>query len=74
MAADVPTWPTPTEGTFVISNFKFTAGGSLPELKLHYHTLGTLKMNEKGDATNAVLIMHGTVRERCLYWYLGILR
>lgn len=52
--------PTPTEGTFTISNFKFTDGGSLPELRLHYRTFGTLKKNEKGHATNAVLVMHGT--------------
>lgn len=55
-------WPTPTEGSFTISNFNFASGDSLPELRLHYHTLGTLKKDEAGRATNAVLIMHGTVR------------
>ena len=60
LAVDTATWPTPTEGTFTSSNFNFTNGGSLPELKLHYRTIGTLKKNEKGHAMNAVLIMHGT--------------
>ncbi|CZR69066.1 uncharacterized protein PAC_18967 [Phialocephala subalpina] len=60
LAADSAIWPTPTEGTFASFNFKFADGGSLPELRLHYRTLGTLKKNEKGHATNAVLIMHGT--------------
>ena len=54
------TWPTPAEGTFVSSNFNFAHGGSLPELKLHYRTLGTTKKNEEGHVTNAILIMHGT--------------
>ncbi len=53
-------WPSPTEGDFVTSNFKFADGGSLPELRLHYRTLGALKKSDKGHATNAVLIMHGT--------------
>lgn len=59
-AAISATWRTPTEGTFLIPNFNFADGSSLPELRLHYCTLGTLKKNEKGHATNAVLIMHGT--------------
>jgi homoserine O-acetyltransferase len=59
-AADPSTWPTPTEGTFHSSDFSFTNGGSIPELRLHYRTIGELKKNEMGRATNAVLIMHGT--------------
>jgi len=47
-------YPTPVEGDFVAKNFKFGSGETLPELKLHYTTVGTLN----GD--NAVLIMHGT--------------
>lgn len=53
-------WPTPTEGSYTTSNFKFNAGGSLPEVRLHYRTLGTLKRTQNGKGTNAVLIMHGT--------------
>lgn len=44
----------PVESDFVIRDFHFSTGESLPEVKLHYTTLGKLN----GD--NAVLIMHGT--------------
>lgn len=33
--------PVPAQGDFIIRNFKFDRGGVLPELKLHYRTLGT---------------------------------
>jgi homoserine O-acetyltransferase len=33
-------YPTPSEGDFVIHDFKFTSGETLPELRLHYRTLG----------------------------------
>src|SRR5580698_5903533 len=52
--------PTPTQGDYVLKNFKFRDGGLLPELKMHYRTLGTIKKNPAGLVTNAVLIMHGT--------------
>src|ERR1700722_13370544 len=32
-------WPT-QDGTYIIKNFRFNTGESLPELKLHYLTLG----------------------------------
>lgn len=58
--AHADTWPTPIEGDFAIKNFHFDSGESLPELKIHYRTLGTVKKDKQGHATNAVLIMHGT--------------
>jgi homoserine O-acetyltransferase len=58
--ASATSWPTPTEGDYTIRNFKFTTGETLPELRIHYRTLGTLHRNAKGHADNAVLIMHGT--------------
>jgi homoserine O-acetyltransferase/O-succinyltransferase len=51
---------TTTEGDFVIHDFKFRSGESLPELKLHYTTLGKPVRNAQGQVTNAVLILHGT--------------
>lgn len=48
------------EGDYVIHNFRFTDGNTLPDLKLHYTTLGTAKRDANGQVTNAVLIMHGT--------------
>ena len=53
-------YPTPTEGDYTIRDFKFASGESLPELKIHYRTLGKLEKDAQGKATNAVLITHGT--------------
>jgi homoserine O-acetyltransferase len=49
-----------TEGDFVIHNFQFHSGESLPELRLHYTTLGKPAKDTAGHTTNAVLILHGT--------------
>ena len=50
----------PVENDFVLKDFKFASGESLPELRLHYRTLGKLQRNVAGLVTNAVLITHGT--------------
>jgi len=55
-----PSRPPVTEGDFVLRNFRFTSGESLPELRMHYRTLGTPRKDAAGRVTNAVLIMHGT--------------
>ena len=55
-----PTLPQASEGDFVIRNFRFTSGETLPELKIHYRTLGTPRKDGQGVVRNAVLIMHGT--------------
>jgi homoserine O-acetyltransferase len=57
LAAD---YPHPTGADYVLRDFKFQSGEALPELRMHYRTLGTLRCDEKGIATNAVLILHGT--------------
>ncbi len=49
-----------TQGDYTISDFHFHNGQTLPELKLHYRTLGTLRADATGRAINAVYIMHGT--------------
>jgi homoserine O-acetyltransferase len=54
------TYPAPAEGDFTIRDFKFARGEVLPELKLHYATLGTPKRDAAGVVRNAVLILHGT--------------
>jgi homoserine O-acetyltransferase len=51
---------TPKEGDFTIKDFAFKSGETLPELRLHYRTLGSPKKNEQGITTNAVLCLHGT--------------
>ena len=53
-------YPAPTEADYTIRDFKFTSGESLPELKIHYRTLGKIDKDAEGKVTNAVLIMHGT--------------
>jgi homoserine O-acetyltransferase len=52
--------PATTEGDFTVKNFKFRSGESLPELRLHYTTLGKPARDTQGRVTNAVLILHGT--------------
>jgi homoserine O-acetyltransferase len=52
--------PATTEGDYVVKNFKFRSGESLPELRLHYTTLGKPARDTQGRVTNAVLILHGT--------------
>ena len=53
-------YPTPVEGDYVIKDFHFRSGETLPELNMHYRTIGTLKTNSAGVAMNAVLAGHGT--------------
>jgi homoserine O-acetyltransferase len=52
--------PAPSQGFFTLRDFKLGSGEVLPELKLHYHTLGTAHRDASGAVSNAVLIMHGT--------------
>lgn len=59
-AANAAKYPPPNEGDFVAPNFKFTSGETLPELRLHYRTLGKPVRDAKGVTQNAVVIMHGT--------------
>jgi homoserine O-acetyltransferase/O-succinyltransferase len=49
----------PVEGDFLVRDYVFTSGERLPELKLHYRTLGTFRKDAAGRS-NAVLILHGT--------------
>jgi homoserine O-acetyltransferase len=46
-------FPAPKEGTWVVRDFKFHTGEVLPELKLHYRTIG----DPKGEP---VVVLHGT--------------
>ncbi|MEO7454774.1 MAG: alpha/beta fold hydrolase [Gemmatimonadaceae bacterium] len=48
------------QGDYVIRNFRFTSGETLPELRLHYRTLGQPRRDASGVVRNAVLLMHGT--------------
>ena len=52
-------WPNYKEDDFVIGNYVFRNGETLPELKLHYRTLGTAKRNRAGKIVNGVLLLQG---------------
>src|SRR5215475_4094835 len=53
-------YPAPVTGDYTIKDFKFRSGETLPELRLHYLTIGTPAKDNNGVTRNAVLIMHGT--------------
>jgi len=52
--------PAPEQRDFILKDFKFRAGGTLPELKIHYRTFGKPERDSAGVVRNAILIMHGT--------------
>ena len=53
-------YPAPVEGDFILRDFSFSSGETLPELRMHYRTLGTPRKDESGIVRNAVWIGHGT--------------
>ena len=68
--ASAADYPAPTEGDFTIRDFKFASGETMPEVRIHYRTLGSpqrvppaadkIEKDAQGKTTNAILIMHGT--------------
>lgn len=48
------------QGDYLIRDFTFQSGERLPELRLHYTTLGTPQRDAQGTVRNAVMILHGT--------------
>ncbi len=62
-AAPTQKWPT-KDNVYVIKNFKFGTGETLPELTLHYLTLGQPHRNAAGHVDNAILLLHGTGGDR----------
>jgi homoserine O-acetyltransferase len=59
-SAAAATYPAPVEGDYIVKNFKFGTGEILPELRLHYRTIGTPRRDQAGVIRNAVLLLHGT--------------
>ena len=53
-------YPAPEQRDFVLKNFTFRSGEVLPDLRIHYRTLGKPARDAAGIVRNAVLIMHGT--------------
>jgi homoserine O-acetyltransferase/O-succinyltransferase len=58
--AEGANYPPPVEGDFVIRDFHFASGESLPQLRIHYLTFGTPHEDAHGVVRNAVVILHGT--------------
>ena len=52
-------WPI-REGDFVVRDFRFASGETLPQLRLHYTTLGEPRRDAQGRVVNAVMVLHGT--------------
>jgi homoserine O-acetyltransferase len=58
--ANQTAFPAAVERDFLIRNFEFASGDVLPELRLHYRTIGAPRRNDAGRVANAVLVLHGT--------------
>jgi homoserine O-acetyltransferase len=52
-------WPA-RDGVVTLRDFRFGSGEKLPELRLHYLTLGSPHTNAAGHVDNAILLLHGT--------------
>lgn len=70
-AQATPSTPPPDQGRavwadagrqadFIMRDFRFTNGSLLPELRIHYTTLGQPRKDASGRVRNAILILHGT--------------
>src|SRR4051794_32524304 len=53
-------YPEPVSANYLISDFRFDSGEMLPELRVHYRTIGEPQRGKDGVVRNAVLILHGT--------------
>jgi homoserine O-acetyltransferase len=60
MTPTTPNYPLPVQGDYLIRDARFQSGETLPELRLHYTTLGAPTRDAAGIVRNAVLILHGT--------------
>ncbi|WP_395403487.1 hypothetical protein ACHMW6_32955 [Pseudoduganella sp. UC29_106] len=60
VAAHAAEYPEPVQGDHVLKDFRFASGQTMPELRIHYRTLGKPQRDAQGRVTNAVLITHGT--------------
>lgn len=48
------------EGEHTIRDFRFGTGETLPQLRMHYRTIGKPHRDARGRVDNAVMILHGT--------------
>ncbi|HEX9161771.1 MAG TPA: alpha/beta fold hydrolase, partial [Thermoanaerobaculia bacterium] len=48
------------EHDYIVKDVHFASGESMPEVRMHYVTMGTPQRDAKGVVRNAVLVLHGT--------------
>jgi homoserine O-acetyltransferase/O-succinyltransferase len=53
-------YPAPASADCILRDFRFASGETLPEVRIHYRTLGEPQRDAQGIVRNAVLILHGT--------------
>jgi homoserine O-acetyltransferase len=53
-------YPKPEPGDFVFKDFRLAVGDTLPDVRIHYRTVGKPRFDAEGNAVNAVLVLHGT--------------
>lgn len=58
--AQPASYPAPVDGDFIARDYVFTSGDRIPEVKIHYRTVGTPRKDVDGVVRNGVLILHGT--------------
>ena len=59
-AAAAQSFPTPERHDFIAKNFRFQNGETLPQVRIHYRTIGTPVRDARGKITNGVMVLHGS--------------
>src|ERR1700693_3310288 len=52
-------WPNYREADCIIKDYRFASGEVLPELRLHYRTMGVARHDAAGKIVNGVLLLQG---------------
>jgi homoserine O-acetyltransferase len=52
-------WPNYREDDFILRDYRFASGEVLPELKLHYRTMGVPRRDAGGKIVNGLLLLQG---------------
>ncbi len=72
--AQAADYPAPVEGDFVLRDFQFSDGETLPELKIHYRTLGHAAEGRQGHRAQCRAHRPWHRRQRCAIHPSGIRR
>ena len=59
-AAAAQSFPAPERQDFIVKDFRFRSGETLPEITIHYRTVGTPVRDARGKITNGVMVLHGS--------------